>query len=398
MTLPSLDRPPAAIAPKSDAPWFLPSRRRVNRFVRQHRISLSVCAGLVLIGCLPYTLRPGGKVELLPLAQQNIQVKVSGRVSRVMVDGGSRDVIQSGRVIATLDVPDLENQLQTTRKQIATQNAGIQVAQRQIKVSEEEVSVTLAELDTARVRARFSRKAYERYRDLYREGAVSMQQVEDYQKQAETDASNLLELQATVQQKQQQRQQSEEKIKVAQGEFQRLNEELKFATDELNRARVTMPFDGVIVDHRLKDKVGTYLEKGSTFATAEEANTDVLRARVQVSEVVADRLKAGRPVEVKLMAFPDDPIRGTVVAVEPSIHLLETEQNRSQDTGNMITVAQLNAGRLLGVIIKLPNQNGKLRPGMSGYAKIQGDTVPVAVAFSRALARFFNIEVWSWLP
>jgi hypothetical protein len=401
MTVPSLEpleRPTVVIAPKQKSPWSLPSRRRVNRFVREHRISLSVLAGVVVVACLPYTLKPGGKVELLPLTQQNIQVKVSGRVNRVMVDGGSRDIIQSGRVIATLDVPDLENKMQTTRKQIATQNADILVAQRQIKVSEDEVTVTLAELDTARVRARFSKKAYERYADLYRQGAVSMQQVEDYQKQAETDASNLLELQANVQQKQQQRRQAEDQIKVAEGELQRLNEELKYATDELSRARITMPFNGVIIDHHLSDKVGTYLEKGSTFATAEEANTDVLRARVQVPEVVADRLKAGRDVEVKLMAFPDDPIRGKVVAVEPSIHLLETEQNRSADTGNTVTVAHPEAGRLLGVIIKLPNENGQLRPGMSGYAKIQGDTVPVAVAFTRALARFFNIEVWSWLP
>ena len=398
MKAPSVERPPLDLAPKPNPRWSLPSRRRVNRFVRQHRVSLSVLAGVVIVGCLPYTLRPGGKVELLPLTQQNIQVKVSGRVDRVMVDGGSRAVIPAGKVIATLAVPDLENQLSATRKKIDTQNADIRVVQREIKVAEEQLAVTLAQLDTARVRARFSKRATERYADLYKEGAVSLQVVEDYQKQAETDVANVIELQAAVLQKQQERQQAEDRIAVAQGELQRLNQELKYASDEISRARVTMPYDGLIVDHPLTDKAGTYLEKGSTFATAEAASNGVLRARVEVPEVVADRIKAGRKVEVKLMAFPDDPVRGEVVAVKPSVHLLETEQTRAEDTGNTLTVAQPDAGRLLGVIITLPDRDGRLRPGMSGYAKIDGDTVPLAVAFTRSLARFFNIEVWSWLP
>lgn len=398
MALSSLERPPVSIAPKVKSRWELLSRRRVTRFVRQHRLSLGVLIGLGIIGCLPYNLKPGGKVEMLPLTQQQIQAKVSGRVNQVLVDGGNRTVIPAGKLLATLDAPELETQKQTIAKQIETQHATIRVARRAIAVSEQQLSVASVKLQTGRVRERFSARAAKRYYDLSIEGAVSQQVAEDFKRQADVEASDVQELESTVSERLQSLKESEERIAVAQGELERLNKQLIFAADELERSRFLMPFDGIIIDHHLKDKVGTYLHKGDTFATAEAANTNELRARVQLPEVVADRLKPGRKVDVKLMAFPEALIRGEVVSIEPSLHLIETEQSRSDDSGDTVTVARRMEGRLLGVIIQLPNKDGRLRPGMTGYAKVDGETVPLAFAFSRSLVRFFQIEVWSWLP
>ncbi len=42
--------------------------------------------------------------------------------------------------------------------------------------------------------------------------------------------------------------------------------------------------------------------------------------------------------------------------------------------------------------------DGKLLPEMTGYAKVEADRVPLIVAFTRPLLRFFLIEFWSWLP
>jgi putative peptide zinc metalloprotease protein len=35
---------------------------------------------------------------------------------------------------------------------------------------------------------------------------------------------------------------------------------------------------------------------------------------------------------------------------------------------------------------------------MSGYAKVQTVDMPVWVSYTRALARFVLIEMWSWVP
>jgi len=53
---------------------------------------------------------------------------------------------------------------------------------------------------------------------------------------------------------------------------------------------------------------------------------------------------------------------------------------------------------VLKVTTLIPNQDGTLKAGMTGYGKIDGGTKPVIVAFTRAIVRFFLIEFWSWLP
>ena len=41
---------------------------------------------------------------------------------------------------------------------------------------------------------------------------------------------------------------------------------------------------------------------------------------------------------------------------------------------------------------------GELRTGMTGYAKVGAGKMPVWKAFSLAMIRFFNVQVWSWVP
>ena len=44
------------------------------------------------------------------------------------------------------------------------------------------------------------------------------------------------------------------------------------------------------------------------------------------------------------------------------------------------------------------NENGFFRPGMTGFAKIEGAEMPAWRAFTRLVDRFFRIEVWGWIP
>jgi len=55
-------------------------------------------------------------------------------------------------------------------------------------------------------------------------------------------------------------------------------------------------------------------------------------------------------------------------------------------------------GRVVRVQMEIENADGRLRPEMTGHAKVEGDTQPAGLAFTRGLARFFMIEVWSWIP
>jgi len=53
---------------------------------------------------------------------------------------------------------------------------------------------------------------------------------------------------------------------------------------------------------------------------------------------------------------------------------------------------------MVRVTSELENRNGTLKSGLTGYAKIEGEEMPAALAFTRVVVRFFQIEFWSWLP
>jgi multidrug efflux pump subunit AcrA (membrane-fusion protein) len=159
-----------------------------------------------------------------------------------------------------------------------------------------------------------------------------------------------------------------------------------------------MPFDGRLITSGLQEKLGLYLNKGDTFAQAEAGDNRTLLARVRIPEVAFDQLTPQGEVEVKLLAFPNQPRTGLIRSVQPAIAPAESAERTLETSGDRSVEVQLNSGRFVDVLVELPNQDGVLKPGMTGHAKIEGSTMPVFAAFSRSIVRFIMVEIWSWLP
>ena len=53
---------------------------------------------------------------------------------------------------------------------------------------------------------------------------------------------------------------------------------------------------------------------------------------------------------------------------------------------------------MVRVLAVFDNAQGALRSGMTGYAKIDGAQMRVWEAYLRSITRFFQVEVWSWVP
>jgi len=85
-------------------------------------------------------------------------------------------------------------------------------------------------------------------------------------------------------------------------------------------------------------------------------------------------------VRMKVWAYPDRFFLGEVINIAPVI-----EQETAYERVTMVTTV-------------VDNHEELLRSGMTGFAKIDGGTKPVIVAFTRMFVRFFMVEMWSWLP
>jgi len=105
-----------------------------------------------------------------------------------------------------------------------------------------------------------------------------------------------------------------------------------------------------------------------------------VRVEFAIPQSDVSEFALGADVRIKIWTYPDRIFPGKVIDIAPSVD------------------EELEQGMVLKVTTLIPNQDGTLKAGMTGYGKIDGGTKPVIVALTRAIVRFFLIEFWSWLP
>lgn len=121
--------------------------------------------------------------------------------------------------------------------------------------------------------------------------------------------------------------------------------DLAAAQADLDKANITAPFAGIIGLRQVS--LGQYLKAGDAIATL--ADVDNLRIDFRVSEVFLTRINRGQEISVRLDAMPDESFKGVITAIDPVIDV---------------------SGRAIRVRAVLPNESGKLRPGLFGRVNI----------------------------
>jgi RND family efflux transporter MFP subunit len=232
--------------------------------------------------------------------ETTIYARVNGYVAKWLVDIG--DHVKKGQVLATIETPELDAELEAARAQL--------------KASEAQVGARKAE-------AEFSKTTNERWRDSPK-GVVSEQERESKKADYESSEARLYAANAQV---------NLDKSKVDQ---YRALAEFK---------QVTAPFDGTITERKID--VGNLVTAGSGSTTTplyRMAQTDPLRVFVDVPQSAAGELmNAGAPAEIRATGAVGGVFSGKIARSAESIN------------------AQ---ARTMRVEVDMPNANHALVPGM----------------------------------
>ena len=238
-----------------------------------------------------------------------IYSRVSGYLNKWLVDIGDR--VKKGQVLATIDTPDLDSQLDAAK-------AELNAAEAETKVKESE--------------AEFARTSYDRWRDSPA-GVVSVQEREA--KKAAFDSS-IAQLNA-----------ARARVNVDQAKVNGLTSLAAFKS-------VSAPFDGVITERRIDP--GDLVTAGSTASTTPLfviEQSDRIRVFTSVPQDVAEKLKVGSPVRVLTGGGSGRAYEGQIVRM----------------TGSLDPKA-----RTMRVEADLPNPDYALAPGMYVRTQIQFKT------------------------
>jgi RND family efflux transporter MFP subunit len=232
--------------------------------------------------------------------ETTIYARVNGYVAKWLVDIG--DHVKKGQVLAIIETPELDAELQAARAQL--------------KASEAQVGARKAE-------AEFSKTTNERWRDSPK-GVVSEQERESKKADYESSEAHLYAANAQV---------NLDKSKVDQ--YNALTE----------FKEVKAPFDGTITERKID--IGNLVTAGSTTTTTplyRMAQTDPLRIFVDVPQSASGELmNAGAPAEIRATGAVGGVFSGKIARSAESIN------------------AQ---ARTMRVEVDMPNAKHALVPGM----------------------------------
>lgn len=334
-------------------------------------VKRALLVALLLVLIFPYPYRASGRVMLMPVAQQPISSDIAGIVEEVYYDGG--EFLKKGTVIARLSVKDQQAQLEIARGKLAEQMAYIE--QLQAMPSEEDIVLAEERLEIARVQWTYSEAQCGRQKILYDAGAISLDTFASVQKICDVDKQKVSEAEAELVKVM--AGPSPEQILTAETVLQTVQAQIALYQDQIERSTLKMPFDGTLAALNLKEKRGDFLERGIPFAEAEDGSA--FKIILEASEADSTYLKTGAPVEIRLTAHPGKVFKGTVTAIDSN-------------------VGDRPYGKTVKVIATLDNQENALKSGMSGYAKVSGESLMVWQVLTRAIYRFITVEMWAWVP
>ena len=251
--------------------------------------------------------------EVKPKKNVNISAHIPGRIVKIGVEEGQR--VKAEDFLLKLDSTQYEANADRAQALIHSHRAELIRAEAGLKKDE---------------------SFYKRYKKLFEEKLISEEQLEAAK--AQYDISKAQQ-QAIVYQ-----------IDQAQASLQN-------AMDDLSKTVYHSPINGIITSLRVEEgeiaMIGTMNNPGTILMTI--ADLSVMEVEVEVDETDVIGVEIGQQAEVRVDAFPDQPIKGKVTEIGSSALQKVTSSEESKD---------------FKVIITLENPPENLKPGLSATTDI----------------------------
>jgi RND family efflux transporter MFP subunit len=249
--------------------------------------------------------------ELVPFQEIDVYAKESGYVKKLMVDYGSR--VKAGQVMAILEIPELEAQLQEDQAEI--KNASNQVTRAQHELERYQAQYKALHLQYTRLNGVFESQP----------GIVAQQEVDDAQGK-DLAASSQVDA-------------GQSALDSAQSQLSVARAKLGHDQSLFDYSRITAPFAGIVTERYAN--LGTLVQAGTTSSTqampiVKLSQDDLFRLVIPVPESYVRYIHVGDPVDVRVPSlnktFPGKVARFSV-DVKEATRTMHTEvdvQNRDR--------------------------------------------------------------------
>ena len=165
-------------------------------------------------------------------------------------------------------------------------------------------------------------------------------------------------------------------IGMLQARLEEARAKLQLVETQLDRVRLTAPFDGVVITGDLTQSLGAPVKKGEALLTL--APEHDYRVMLEVDERDIGELGIGQPGHLALTALPGDAMPFEVNRITP--------------------VATPGEGRnYFEVEARLNGKREDLRPGLQGVAKVEAGSRSMLWIWTHRVYGWMRLMLWSWI-
>lgn len=166
-------------------------------------------------------------------------------------------------------------------------------------------------------------------------------------------------------------------VNVIQAQIDQADAEIALYDEQISRAKLRAPFDGIILSGDLSQSVGSAVSRGDVLF--ELSPLDAYRVILRVDDRQIRDVETGQGGSLLLSSLPDAPLPITISAITP--------------------VSDARDGRnVFRVEARLDETIDRLRPGMEGVAKIDIAEQRLIWIWVRPVIDWFRLQFWAWLP
>jgi HlyD family secretion protein len=298
-------------------------------------------AGYKLYGRSEKGITATGTIEV---TKTDITSKVSGYLAELTIKEG--DSVKNNQVVAKIDRPDLKAQLLRDKAALAKAKAQLRDLEQGARSQElQEAAASMAGAQSQAVKAKTD---FDRYSRLFRDGAISTQQLDASRSAHEVAANSLVAAQSRYNLLQAGNRL--ETIEAQKLEVDRSEAVLAGSRTQIADMTVSSPLSGRVLSKNYEP--GEYINAGVAIATIGDLQDCWVKVYVSTEQLGLIRL--GQMVKVKIDAYPDKSFKGTIKEISQNAEYTPRQSITQRERANMV----------FAVKVKIENAEEFMKPGL----------------------------------
>jgi membrane fusion protein, multidrug efflux system len=260
--------------------------------------------------------------------------RIGGYVERVLV--AENQAVRQGQPLAELDVREYRAQTEQITSQIGAATATAETTRSQIAEQQAVIAQAQAQLDAARAEASFAAQQVARYQPLAASGAEPRERLAQRQSQARQARERAEAAQAGLLAAQRRVGTLGAQVRQAESQAEAARAQLAAARVNVESTLLRAAIDGRVGD--LAVRVGQFVQPGTRLMTL--VPVDRLFIEANFKETQLGLMRVGQPVSIEVDALPGIELSGRVASFAPGTGAQFSVLPPQNATGNFTKIVQ----------------------------------------------------------